>query len=134
MFSIFAYMIEKCVEVFLDDFSVLGSSFDFHLANLDIILKRCVDTNLVLNWEICHFMITEGIVLSYKISYKGNEVDKAKVEVIEKLPPPVNIKGIKSFLGHAGFYVSLLRTSSRFQSLCATFSIRILLLNLMIIV
>jgi len=79
-------------------------------------------------------MITEGIVLSYKISYKGNEVDKAKVEVIEKLPPPVNIKGIKSFLGHAGFYVSLLRTSSRFQSLCATFSIRILLLNLMIIV
>ena len=49
-------------------------------------------------------MVTEGIVLGHKISNKGIEVDQAKVEVIEKLPPPANVKAIRSFLGHAGFY------------------------------
>ncbi|MCI53475.1 reverse transcriptase, partial [Trifolium medium] len=85
----------------MDDFSVFGPSFELCLKNLDTVLKRCVETNLVLNWEKCHFMVTEGIVLGHKISSKGIEVDKAKVEVIEKLPPPVNVKGIRSFLGHA---------------------------------
>jgi len=68
------------------------------------VLKRCVETNLILNWEKCHFMVTEGIVLGHKISSKCIEVDKAKVDVIEKLPPPTNVKGIRSFLRHAGFY------------------------------
>ena len=104
MFAIFADLVEKSIEVFMDDFSVFGSSFEKFLFNLDIVLKRCVETNLVLNWEKCHFMVTEGIVLGHKISVRGIEVDKAKVEVIEKLPPPTNIKGIRSFLGHAGFY------------------------------
>ena len=97
-------MIEKCIEVFMDDFSMFRSSFDDCLANLDITLKRCVETDLVLNWEKCHFMITEGIVLGHKTFHRRLEVDKAKVEVIEKLPPPVNIKEIKSFIGHVGFY------------------------------
>ncbi|GAU47732.1 hypothetical protein TSUD_386910 [Trifolium subterraneum] len=88
MQSIFSDLIEKCIEVFVDDFSVFGPSFDHCLRNLDTVLKRCVETNLVLNWEKCHFMVTEGIVLGHKISSKGIEVDKAKVEVIEKLPPP----------------------------------------------
>jgi len=113
MFAIFADMIEKCIEVFMDDFSVFGSSFDDCLTNLDLVLKRCVETNLVLNLEKCHFMVTEGIVLGHKISHKGLEVDKAKVEVIEKLPPPVNIKGIKSFLGHAGFYKRFIKDFSK---------------------
>ncbi|GJS33572.1 reverse transcriptase domain-containing protein [Tanacetum coccineum] len=65
-------------------------------------LKRCEDTNLVLNWEKCHFMVKEGIVLGHKISKSGIEVDRAKVEVIAKLPPPTSVKGIQSFLGHAG--------------------------------
>jgi hypothetical protein len=104
MQAIFSDLIEKCIEVFMDDFSVFGPSFQHCLRNLDIVLKRCVETNLVLNWEKCHFMVTEGIVLGHKISAKGIEVDKAKIEVIEKLPPPVNVKGIRSFLGHAGFY------------------------------
>ncbi|XP_071928164.1 uncharacterized protein [Coffea arabica] len=51
-------------------------------------MMRCEETNIVLNWEKCHFMIKEGIVLGHKISSKGIEVDKAKIEVIEKLPPP----------------------------------------------
>ncbi|GJR96595.1 putative nucleotidyltransferase, ribonuclease H [Tanacetum coccineum] len=58
----------------------------------------------VLNWEKCHFMVTEGIMLGHKVSCKGLEVDKAKIDVIAKLPPPTNVKAVRSFLGHAGFY------------------------------
>ena len=58
----------------------------------------------MLNWEKCHFMVREGIVLGHHISERGIEVDRAKIKVIEKLPPPVNVKGVRSFLGHAGFY------------------------------
>nr|GFA25808.1 reverse transcriptase domain-containing protein [Tanacetum cinerariifolium] len=67
-------------------------------------LQRCEDTNLSLNWEKSHFMVKEGIVLSHKISKNGIEVDRAKVNVIAKLPHPTTVKGIRSFLGHAGFY------------------------------
>jgi hypothetical protein len=59
---------------------------------------------LVLNWEKCHFMVQEGIVIRHQISEKGIEVDKVKIEVNEQLPPPTNVKEIHSFLGHAGFY------------------------------
>ncbi|KAG9450684.1 hypothetical protein H6P81_010649 [Aristolochia fimbriata] len=75
------------------------------LLDADLVLARCEESNLVLNWEKCHFMVKEGIVLGHKISEKGIEVDRAKVEVIEKLPPPTNIKGIRSFLGHAGGWI-----------------------------
>ncbi|GJW84007.1 reverse transcriptase domain-containing protein [Tanacetum coccineum] len=92
------------MEVFMDDFSVFGDSFSSCLANLDKMLKRCEDTKLALNWEKSHFMVKEGIVLGHKISRKGIEVDKAKVDVISKLPHPTTVKGIRSFLGHAGFY------------------------------
>ncbi|GJY41489.1 reverse transcriptase domain-containing protein [Tanacetum coccineum] len=54
--------------------------------------RRCEDAHLVLNWEKCHFMVKEGIVLGYKVPEAGLEVDKAKIEVISKLPPPTNIK------------------------------------------
>ena len=104
MMAIFSDMVEKCIEVFMDDFSIFGSSFECYLSNLERVLKRCEDTNLVLNWEKCHFMVQEGIVLGHKISVKGIKVDKAKIDVIEKLPSPVNVKGVRSFLGHAGFY------------------------------
>ncbi|GJX15424.1 reverse transcriptase domain-containing protein [Tanacetum coccineum] len=89
------------MEVFMDDFSVFGDSFDSCLSNLEKMLKRCEDTNLVLNWEKCHFMCREGIVLGHKISKSGIEVDRAKVDVIAKLPHPTTVKGVRSFLGHA---------------------------------
>ncbi|GJT92186.1 reverse transcriptase domain-containing protein [Tanacetum coccineum] len=90
-------------EVFMDDFSVFGDSFDKCLNNLDKMLQRCKDAHLVLNWEKCHFMVKEGIVLGHKVSGARLEVDKAKINIISKLSPPTNIKGIRSFLGHVGF-------------------------------
>nr|GEY71031.1 hypothetical protein [Tanacetum cinerariifolium] len=101
MMAIFHDMIEKIMEVFMDDFLVFGDSFSSCLTNLDKIVKRCEDTNLVLNWEKCHFMYREGIVLGHKISNSGIEVDRAKVDVIAKLPHPTIVKGVRSFLGHA---------------------------------
>ena len=68
MMSIFSNMVEDFIEIFMDDFSVFGSSFDTFLHNLDLVLNRCEKTNLVLNWEKCHFMVREGIVLGHKIS------------------------------------------------------------------
>ncbi|GKG16952.1 hypothetical protein Tco_0361909 [Tanacetum coccineum] len=70
----------------------------------DKMLQRCEDTNLCLNWEKSHFMVKEGIVLGHKISKNGIEVDKAKFDVIAKLPHPTTVKGVWSFLSHAGFY------------------------------
>ncbi|GKC33783.1 reverse transcriptase domain-containing protein [Tanacetum coccineum] len=93
MMAIFHDMIKKTMEVFMDDFSIFGDSFDSCLSNLEKMLKRCKDTNLVLNWEKCHFMCKEGIVLGHKISKFGIEVDRAKVDVIAKLPHPTTVKG-----------------------------------------
>ncbi|GJY17954.1 DNA-directed DNA polymerase [Tanacetum coccineum] len=104
MMAIFHDMIEETMEVFMDDFLVFGDSFSSCLSHLDKMLKRCEDTNLVLNWEKCHFMVKEGIFLGHKISKSGIEVDRAKVDVIAKLPPHTPVKGIRSFLGHAGSY------------------------------
>nr|GEV17249.1 reverse transcriptase domain-containing protein [Tanacetum cinerariifolium] len=104
MMAIFHDMIEQMMKVFMDDFSVFENSFSMCLTNLEKMLKWCEDTKLALNWEKIHFMVKEGVILGHKISKKGIEVDKAKIEVISKLPHPITVKGIHSFLEHAGFY------------------------------
>nr|GEV26601.1 reverse transcriptase domain-containing protein [Tanacetum cinerariifolium] len=92
MLAIFRDMIKETVEVFMDDFSVFGNSFETYLNNLDKMLQRCKDAYLVLNWEKCHFMVKEGILLGHKVSSAGLEVDKAKIEKISKLPPLIILK------------------------------------------
>ncbi|GJR44036.1 putative nucleotidyltransferase, ribonuclease H [Tanacetum coccineum] len=112
MTTIFHDMVEDFTEVFMDDFSVFGNSFDCCLANLDRMLTRCEETNLVINWEKCDFMEKEGIILGHKISRAGIEVDRAKIDVIAKLPYPTNVKGVRSILGHAGFYQRVIKDFS----------------------
>nr|GEX15911.1 reverse transcriptase domain-containing protein [Tanacetum cinerariifolium] len=80
MLAIFHCMVEKMMEVFMDEFSVFGNSFETCLSRLDKMFQRCEDTKLCLNWEKSHFMVKEGIVLGHKISRNGIEVDKAKVD------------------------------------------------------
>nr|GEZ48885.1 reverse transcriptase domain-containing protein [Tanacetum cinerariifolium] len=111
MMAIFHDMIEKTMEVFMDDFLVFGNSFRTCLSHLEKMLKRCEDTNLCLNWEKSHFMVKEGIVLDH--SKNEIEVDKAIVDVIAKLPYPTTVKGIRVFLGYAGFYRRFIQAFSK---------------------
>ena len=103
MVSMFSDLVEEVMEFFMDDFTVYGSSFDQCLKNLETVLQTCQDKQLALNWEKCHFMVTEGIVLGHKIYATGLEVDQSKVSIIKTLAHPTTVKGVRSFLGHAGF-------------------------------
>nr|GFB76190.1 reverse transcriptase domain-containing protein [Tanacetum cinerariifolium] len=110
MMAIFHDMIEKTMEVYMDDFSVFGNQFQTCLSHLEKMLKRCEDTSLCLNWEKSHFMVKEGIVLGYKISKNGIEVDKAKVDVITKLPHPITVE---AFLVMLAFYRRFIKDFSK---------------------
>jgi hypothetical protein len=104
MISIFSDMVREFMEVFMDDLSVFGDSFDGCLENLGKVMDRCEEKNLVLNWEKCHFMVTSEIVLGHIVSSRGIKVDKSKIELISKLPTPNTVKDVRSFVGHVGFY------------------------------
>ena len=113
MMSMFSDLVEEVMEIFIDDFTVYGSRFEHSLNNLEIVLQRCKDKQLALNWEKCHFIVTEGIVLGHKVSATGLEVDQSKVSIIKTLGPPTTVRGIRSFLGHAGFYRRFIKYFSK---------------------
>ncbi|XP_025678430.1 uncharacterized mitochondrial protein AtMg00860-like [Arachis hypogaea] len=113
MLDCLADLLEDCMEVFMDDFSVYGSSFDACLGNLARVLERCTNTNLVLNFEKCHFMVKQGIVLGHIVSKDGISVDLAKIDVISSLPYPSSVREIRFFLGHAGFYHRFIKDFSK---------------------
>ena len=92
--SIFLDMVERFLEVFMDDFSVFGDDFEECLHHLEFVLLRCKKKNSVLNWKKCNFMVKKGIVLGHVIFEKGIEVHKEKIDLISNLPPPQTVKHI----------------------------------------
>ena len=101
----------------MEDITVYGGSFEEFLINLETVLHRCIEKNLVLNQEKCHFMVNQGIVLGHIISNKGIEVDREKIELISKLPSPTNVKIVKQFLGMQVSIGGSSRTSRKLLSL-----------------
>ena len=117
MMSIFLDLVDKVMEIFMDEFSVFRSSFEECLNNLAVVLQRCKEKNLALNWEKCYVMVKKRIVLGHKIFAVGLEVDQAKIFVIKTLVPPTTVKGIISFLVHASFYRIFIKDFSKIDRL-----------------
>ena len=113
----------------MDNIIVYGDNFEECLVNLEIILHMCTKKNLVFNWEKYHFMVSQGIVLGHIILEKWIEVDKAKVDMISKLPPPTNVKTVRQFVGHAGFNMRFILDFSKIAKPLIIFLKKMLHLN-----
>lgn len=111
--AILIELTKNSIDVFMGEFSFFGESINKCLDNLDKVLAKCQARNLVLNLEKCHYMVKEGILLGHKIPKRGLELDQENIEVIEQFPPLINVKGIKSFLGHVGFYIRFMKDFSK---------------------
>jgi hypothetical protein len=121
MSAIFHGFCEEIMEVFMDDFSVYGTSFDNCLHNLDKVLQRCEETNLVLNLDKCHFMVNEGIVLGQKSLKEALKLIEQRLKQLRKCPVPGMLKVFAVFLVMLVFIGGLLKISLRFQSLLLIF-------------
>ncbi|RDX65193.1 Retrovirus-related Pol polyprotein from transposon 17.6, partial [Mucuna pruriens] len=100
MTSIFSDLLQDCMEVFMDNFTMYTDSFDACLENLSKVLTRCINTNL-------------GIVLGHLVSNRGIEVDKSKIDIITSLTNPTSVWKVRSFLGHVGFYKRFIKNFSK---------------------
>ncbi|RDY11537.1 Retrovirus-related Pol polyprotein, partial [Mucuna pruriens] len=118
MTSIFSDLLQECMEVFVDEFTVYANSFDACLENVSKVLTRCIDTNLVLNFEKSHFMVTKEIVLGYLVSNRGIEVDKAKIEIITSLPNPTFVISRAEEPTHIRPYSSTPNSELPFELMC----------------
>ncbi|RDX84063.1 Retrovirus-related Pol polyprotein, partial [Mucuna pruriens] len=112
MINIFSDLLEDCMEVFMDDFTVYAKSFEACLNKLSKVLCRCIDSNL------CHFLVTNGIVLGHLVLARGIKVDKAKIGVISSLPNPASVREVRLFLGHAGDSFKILARSPYLYPSC----------------
>jgi hypothetical protein len=97
MINIFSDMVERFLEIVMDEFSFFGSSFEKCLHRFTLVLLQCKKKNLVLDWEKCDFMVKHGIVLGHAISHRGIKVDKVKVDLISNLPPLRTMKEVLFF-------------------------------------
>jgi hypothetical protein len=109
-------MLNDSMEIFMDDFTPYGVSFQEALQNLEKVLKRCIQAHLSLSTEKCHMMMSEGIVLGHFISSQGIQVDPSKIQVIKNLPIPKTQTEVRSFLGHAGYYRRFINFFSKIAS------------------
>jgi hypothetical protein len=114
--GIFSDMVNDYMEIFMDDFTPYGTDFDEALANLEKVLKICIQSHLSLSTKKCHMMMSEGVVLGHFISYAGIQVDPAKIQVILDIPTPSTQKEVRIFLGHAGYYRRFIKKNSKLAS------------------
>lgn len=103
---------ENIIKVFIDDLMVDGDSLDICLNNLTLLLKQYINTNLVINWEKCHLIVNQDIVLEHVILERRIEIDKSKINFIHFLLPLTSVREVQSFLGHIGFYHKFIKDFS----------------------
>jgi hypothetical protein len=111
--AIFVDLVHQCVEVYMNDFSMHGDSFDKSLKILEKVLIRCILTNFSLSNEKCFMMLTKGIVLGHDISSSRITLDPAKIQIIVNLSEPINQNDVRSFLGYAGYYQRFIENFSK---------------------
>ena len=88
MIGIFSYMVNECMEIFMDDFTPYGTNFEEALSNMEKVLKICRQSHLSLSTEKFHMMMREGVVLGHLISYARIQVNPTKIQVILDIPTP----------------------------------------------